>query len=465
MATLGPATDAPGMIERLIDVGLDAARINTAHGTPEGWRRQAAELRAAGAAAGRQVALLVDIAGAKLRLVAGVRPREVLAGETVTFRGGSDAGEGLLAVDWPKLVDAVTPGVSEIVVGDGTPRFSVVTTIEGDIRCSCVRPGRIEPRKGVFVTHARAELPPLDERDIADLTVAAELDADFVALSFVRSGQDVRRLRSVLESLGSRARVIAKIERIEAFDALDEILAVSDGVMVARGDLGVRAGVARVPLLQKSIIRRAVASGKLAITATQMLESMITTPAPTRAEAADVANAIFDGTSAVMLSAETAIGSYPVESVQVMSEIALHAQSEPLYHQDIEAPVSSRAEAVMQSAVLLARQVDAAAIVVPTTSGGSVRAAAKYRPERPLISLSRDVGVARQLALDWGVVPDIMPREAGSAEEFVDLMVQRAAEAGRLERGDQVVVAYGSTRDHAGSTNVIVLRQIGEPAL
>ncbi|MGI9539370.1 MAG: pyruvate kinase [Miltoncostaeaceae bacterium] len=464
LATLGPATDQPGVIDELVRGGLDGARINTAHGEPADWRRQAAALRAASDAAARVVALLVDISGPKLRLLDDVLPREVLVGESVTFVGAESSPDGALGVAWPELIDAVIPGVSEIVIGDGAPRFSVVTTFEGEVRCTCIRKGPVEPRKGIFVTHSRVELPAMGGKEVEHAEIAAELEADFIALSFVRSGQDIRRLRSILEAVGSTARVIAKIEQLSAFDALDDILAVSDGVMVARGDLGVQAGVARVPILQKEIIHRAVGDGKLAITATQMLESMISSPAPTRAEATDVANAILDGTSTLMLSAETAVGEHPVEVVRVMGEIAVHAQSEPVYQQDIEAPVESRAEAIMQSAVLLARQVGAAAIVVPTTSGGSARAAIKYRPQLPLVALCRDVSVARQLALDWGVIPALLEGDAESAEEFVELMVSGAIQVAGLRPGDTVVVAYGSTLDRPGSTNVIVLRQIATVA-
>ena len=463
VATLGPATDGPGVTERLIAEGLDGARINTAHGTPEEWRRRAEAVRGAANAVGRPVALLMDLGGPKLRLGADEPARELARGERVAFVDGPSR-QDAIGLHWPDFAGAVVPGVSEVVIGDGTPRLKV-QGVEGDrVWCVCERSGRLGPRKGVFVTHARSGRTTLGEEDLRHLAVAVELDADLVALSFVRTGQDMRRLRGALEGLGGRARVIAKIEKLEAFEALDEVLAVSDGVMVARGDLGVEVGVARVPLLQKEIIRKAVVEGKLAITATQMLESMIEAPAPTRAEAADVANAILDGTSAVMLSAETAVGDYPVEAVSVMGEIAVHAQSEPVYHREIGAPVPSQAEAIMQSAVLLAQQVDAAAIVVPTTSGGSARAAAKYRPQRPLIALCRDRGVAQQLALDWGVIPAVFRGRPDRAEEFVDRLAARAVEVGGLVTGDRVVVAYGSTAARPGTTNVIVVRTIADIA-
>jgi pyruvate kinase len=316
------------------------------------------------------------------------------------------------------------------------------------------------PRKGIFVTFLRSPASTLDERDLADLEAAAEMEADLVALSFVRSGQDVRRLRGALDGLGMHARVIAKIEKIEAWEALDEILDVSDGVMVARGDLGVEAGVARVPLIQKDVIRRAAGHGKLVITATQMLESMIAQPEPTRAEAADVANAILDGTSTVMLSGETTIGRYPAEAVEVMAEIAQEAERGAPYSLDVLSPIATRAEAVMQSAVHLAHRVDAAALVVVTISGGSARAASKYRPRLPVIALSQHRGVWRQLALEWGIVPGRLPAHPETEEALAALMLTGAREVGGLAPGDTVVLAYGPPDAGPAATSVLAVRRI-----
>ena len=324
LATLGPATDDPKRLDAMVAAGMDGGRINCAHDTPDAWRRRANELRAAATRAGRPLALLLDLAGPKMRLGTGVRPRQVTPGESVVFASGEDVPSGAVPVDWPGFAEAVSVGRSEVVIGDGTPRFRVVAAnpAEGLVTAVCQRPGAVAPRKGIFCTYVATPAPVLSERDLADLEVGVEMNADLVALSFVRSGQDVRRLRGAMDALGSHARVIAKIEKVEAYEALDEIVDVSDGVMVARGDLGVEAGVARVPLIQKDVIRRAGAQGKLVITATQMLESMIEQPEPTRAEATDVANAILDGTSAVMLSGETTVGRYPVEAVEAMASIA-----------------------------------------------------------------------------------------------------------------------------------------------
>ena len=297
-------------------------------------------------------------------------------------------------------------------------------------RAACAAAGSVRAR-------AVSSRAALTDKDLADLDVAAEIGADFVALSFVRSAADVAALRTELQQRGSRARIIAKIEKLEAVENLAEIVAASDGVMVARGDLGVEAGVEDVPLLQKRIIRRATAGGKLVVTATQMLESMLSAAEPTRAEASDVANAVLDGTSALMLSGETAIGSHPIQAVQAMAAIAQRAQEAQSYALDIPTVEQDNAEAVLRSAAHLAQQIDAAALVIPTTTGGSARAAAKCRTPRPILALARDEVVARQLALEWGVVP------------------------ATLEPGAHVVVTYGQSGRVTGGPDPIVQRQVG----
>jgi pyruvate kinase len=461
LATLGPSTDGPGRLDELVAAGMDGGRINCGHDGPEQWAARAGGLRAAAERAERPLALVVDLAGPKMRLGAAAE-RAVARGERVVFAAGERPIDGAVPTAWPGLAEAVTVGRSEIVIGDGTPRLRVVEArpAEGTVTALCERPGRIGPRKGIFVTYVQSPTSALSDQDLADLEFACELNADFVALSFARSGMDVRRLRGALGALGSEARVIAKIEKIEAYEALDEIIDVSDGVMVARGDLGVEAGVARVPLIQKDIIRRSGHQGKMAVTATQMLESMIVGPEPTRAEAADVANAILDGTSVVMLSGETSVGRYPAEAVEAMGEIAVEAERGVPLSLGLLSSVASRAEAVMQSAVHLSQQVGAVALVVTTVSGGAARAAAKYRPRLPVIALSEDERVRRQLALEWGVVPGRLPPRPASGPELAAMMLDRAREVGGLDSDDTVVLAYGPPGAGAGQTNTVAVRQI-----
>jgi pyruvate kinase len=459
VATLGPATDGPGVLDQLIAAGVDCARINCSHGTHAELRARADSVRAAAGRAGRPVGLLFDIQGPKLRLAADVAHRDLTAGEEVVFTGAPDAADDHVQVDFPAFAALVTER-SEIVIGDGVPRFAV-QAVDADAVVARVRsPGPLSPRKGINVTYARPELPAITEKDAADLEVAAEMGADFVALSFVRSAGDLQLLRSRLAELGSQARTIAKIEKIEAYEHLDEIIAVSDGIMVARGDYGVEAGVARVPLMQKDTIRRATQAGKFVITATQMLESMIQAAEPTRAEATDVANAVIDGTSAVMLSAETSVGSYPVQTVRAMAEIAEAAQAAPDIHGRARfVHADTAAAAVMHAAVELAEEVDAAALVVPTSTGGTVRACAKYRSRRPIVALAHEARVADQLTLEWGVTPASM-HVAATVDEMIEWALEGARDVAGLAPGARVVLTAGRQTGTPGATNLIMVREI-----
>ena len=268
------------------------------------------------------------------------------------------------------------------------------------------------------------------------------------------------QLRSLAQGHGATARLVAKIEKIEAYEALDEIIDVADGLMVARGDYGVEAGVARVPLMQKDTIRRATQDGKFVITATQMLESMIQAPEPTRAEATDVANAVIDGTSAVMLSAETSVGAYPVEAVRAMAEIALAAEEYPVIHgRAVPTITGMTGEAVMRAAVELADELDAAALIVPSSTGGAARACAKYRRRRPIIALAHQPGVAEQLTLEWGVYPTSM-ETADTVDEMIDLALVKARDYAGLEPGARVVLTAGRRTGTPGATNLVMVREI-----
>jgi len=461
LATLGPATDPPGVLDQLLAAGVDCVRINCSHGTAGEQRRRAEEARAAAARAGRSLGVMFDLQGPKLRLSASTPVWPVEAGEIVNFAGsgpGSSAED--VVVDYADFVHLVTER-SELVIGDGVPRFVVEAIEEGHVVARAVHAGPLSARKGVNVTHARPNLPAITEKDVADLAIAAEAGADFVALSFVRSAADVEDLRDRLAELGSRARTVAKIEKIEAYEHLDEILAVADGVMVARGDYGVEAGVARVPLMQKDTIFRATQKGKLVITATQMLESMIHSPEPTRAEAADVANAVIDGTSAVMLSAETGIGQYPVEAVRAMSEIAHAAEESPVIHGRAResAPADTAAGAILRAAVDLAAALEADALVIPTATGGGARACAKYRPGRPIIALVFDPVVGNQLMLEWAVYPKPMA-VAESVDELIESSLLTARDLGGLPSGASVVLTAGRRTGTPGATSLIMVREV-----
>jgi pyruvate kinase len=457
VATLGPATDPPGVLDALVAGGLDCARLNCSHGAADDLLRRALEVRAAARRARRPIGLLFDLQGPKLRLAADTVERRLRPGDLVVLTGERGAGPEKAVVDFGDFARLVTDR-SEIIVGDGVPRLAVERTAAGDVIARALSAGRLAPSKGINVTHTRPELPAITEKDVADLALAVQAGADFVALSFVRSGADIDELRGRLRALGSPARIVAKIETVEAYENLDEILLAADGVMIARGDYGVTAGLARVPLMQKDTIRRATRRGKLVITATQMLESMIESPEPTRAEVADVANAVIDGTSAVMLSAETSVGQHPIEAVQAMSIIAAAAEESP----DLRrrgADAGTPAGAVMHAAVELADELGAAAILVPTATGGSARACAKYRPRSPVIALVHEPLVAEQLSLEWGVYPVAAP-VARSLDELLETATLLARDVAGLASGDRVIVTTGQRPGIAGATNVIVRREL-----
>lgn len=461
LATMGPSTEDQGVLEAMMEAGVDAVRINCSFGDAESWIAQARAARAAAGRLGRPIAVLMDLQGPKIRLGAGVARRLVDTGHEVYF-GASPCSEDTIEVIWPEFMDALVPGVSEIAIGDGMPRFNVLeitgTGRRRRARCVCTKPGEIIARRGVSVTHASAQAPALTKKDLEDLELACELEADLIALSFVRTAEDVRALRTELTRLGCSARVMAKIEKVEACDHIAEIAEEADALMVARGDLGVEAGVAAVPLLQKRIIREGCLRGKLVVTATQMLDSMTQRPEPTRAEATDVANAIIDGSSAVMLSGETAAGLHPVAAVAAMAEIAQAAESAEVLGVFPELDRDDAA-AVMKAACLLGADIGTSAYVVPTQSGGSVRALAKFRPRAPIVALCHEEQVARQLALEWGVIPRFFP--SAPPLKMVPLALASAIELLALPDGSPVVVTCGPVEAKPGATNLIVVRHIG----
>lgn len=460
VATLGPATEAPDTLDALLEAGVDVVRLNCSHGTADDQRTRCAAARAAARRAGRPLGVLFDLQGPKLRLSARTETRRVTAGDVVTFAGSPEAaGPGDVLVDFPDFVALVTER-SQIVIGDGLPRFAVEDASGGRVRTRAVTAGALSSRKGINVTYARPNLPALTEKDVADLALAAECEADFVALSFVRTAADVADLAGRLSDHSSRARTIAKIEKVEAYEHLDEIVAIADGIMVARGDYGVEAGVARVPLMQKDAIFRATQAGKTVITATQMLESMIHAPEPTRAEAADVANAVIDGTSAVMLSAETGIGEYPIEAVRSMAEIAQAAEASPVIHGRCQVVDHATAAAsVLHSAVQLAEDLDVAALVIPSATGGGARACSKYRPDRPIVALVHDEQVGNQLALDWGVAIGRMD-VAESVDDLVEDALICARDVAQLPSGASVVITAGRRTGTPGATSLIMVREV-----
>ncbi|HEY4411587.1 MAG TPA: pyruvate kinase [Gaiellaceae bacterium] len=455
VATLGPASESPERLRALIAAGMDAARLNLSHGTHAEHAERAERVRAIAAEVGRPVALIGDLQGPKLRVGHLDEPVLLTRGEKIVVCAEDSATDGELPVAPAVIGDVLKPG-HDVLIDDGLVRLRVDSVEAGRASCAVVVGGRITSHKGVNLPGVPLPIPSITRKDAADLEFALELGVDFVALSFVRSAADIRDLRALIEQAGSRAHIIAKIEKAEAVDVLDDVLTETDAVMVARGDLGVEIGPALVPLLQKRIILKALERGKPVITATQMLETMVHSAEPTRAEASDVANAVLDGTSAVMLSGETAVGDYPVEAVSYMDRIARAVEPSMGYRHEIpEADQNPTIGGAMSNAACdIAEALRAAAILVPTFSGRTASAVARLRPRRPIVALTHMDWAVRQLALEWGVTP-ILIDEQPDVEKLWDASIQAAREAGFIESGDRVVITAGTAVNIPGSTNVI----------
>ena len=454
VATIGPASSDPEVLARLLPV-IDGARLNFSHGTHEDHARRAEEIRAGKAELGHPVALIADLQGPKLRIGELSEPLELERGEEVTISGEDGARDGDLPIAPAVLGSVLQPGF-DVLIDDGAVRLRVGRVERGRASCEVLVGGTVTSHKGVNLPGVPLPIPSLTRKDIDDLQFALDLGCDFVALSFVRTASDVQALKTLIEASGSTAHVIAKIEKAEAVAVLDEILATADAVMVARGDLGVEIGAAEVPLLQKRIILRALERGKPVITATQMLESMIHAPEPTRAEASDVANAVLDGTSAIMLSGETAIGEFPVESVAYMDRIARAVEPSLGYRHEIPGAEDEPTvgQAMSNAACDIAEALGAAALLVPTFTGKTASAVARLRPRRPIIGLTHHEYALRHMALEWGVTPVSIP-EAPDVEELWTTSLDAAVGTGIVEKGDRVVLTAGTAVNIPGSTNVI----------
>ncbi|HEY3184035.1 MAG TPA: pyruvate kinase [Gaiellaceae bacterium] len=456
VATLGPVSSSREAIHALVDAGMDVARLNLSHGDHDDHTARARLVREIQAEIGRPLAIIADLQGPKLRigdLPSG--PRILIKDEEVTVVGETQALNSEIPVAPAVIGDVLRPG-HEVLIDDGLVRLAVEEVSAGRVRCRVVVGGEVKAHKGVNLPGVPVPIPSLTKKDLDDLAFALDLGVDYVALSFVRAAADVRDLQSIIRQHGSPARVIAKIEKAEAVAVLDEVLAESDAVMVARGDLGVEIGAATVPLLQKRIILKCLEAGKPVITATQMLESMIEHAEPTRAEASDVANAILDGTSAVMLSAETATGAYPVESVRIMDRIARTIEPEMNYRHQMPEPgeETTVGRAMSNAACDLAETLGARAIIVPTFTGRTASAVARLRPRRPIIGLSHHQTSVQQMALEWGVTPLPMPATR-DVEDLWARSIETARAAGVIDPGDRVVLTAGTAVNLPGSTNVI----------
>ena len=455
VATIGPASSSREVLAALAVAGVDAFRMNFSHGTHDQHAAAAKAVREVQTQLQKALALIADLQGPKLRIGDLEAPRVLVKGEEVTVVGEQVATDGELPVAPEVIGEVLRPG-HDVLIDDGLVRLTVEEVKDGRALCRVVVGGEVKTHKGVNLPGVPVPIPSLTKKDLDDLSFALGLGVDYVALSFVRAAADVRDLQSIIRQHGSPARVIAKIEKAEAVDVLDDVLAEADAVMVARGDLGVEMGAATVPLLQKRIIHRCLEVGKPVITATQMLESMIEHAEPTRAEASDVANAILDGTSAVMLSAETAAGNYPVEAVETMDRIARAVEPSMDYrHQMPEADEGPTVGRAMSNAACdLAEALRARAILVPTFTGRTASAVARLRPRRPIVGLSHHRTALQQMALEWGVTPVMMP-ETENVEDLWVRSLEAARKARAIDPGDRVVLTAGTAVNLPGSTNVI----------
>ena len=454
VATLGPASRDERTLAGMARAGMNVARVNLSHGSTDEHEAAIAAVRRVAADCGSPLAVLIDLPGPKLRVGELSEPVVLRAGQSVTLGASADSE---LPVNFPELLGYFRPG-ELVLVDDGAVALRVSDVSHDCVTLEALNDGTVESHKGVNLPDTSLPIAALTAADRRLLAWGLTQDVDYVALSFVRSADDVRELKQEIAAAGGDQLVVAKIEKKEALAVYEEIVAAADAVMVARGDLGVEVDPATVPIWQKRIIHAANVAGKPVITATQMLQSMISFPRPTRAEASDVANAIYDATSAVMLSGETAIGRYPVEAVETMAEIALAVEAD--IEREGRAPrlwVKSRSgvsEAISYGACEVAARVGAAAIVSATFSGATARAVARNLPSQPIVAISPHQRVVNQLALSWGVCP-LLGDERGSFEEVVREAADLVLAGGYARRGQVVVITAGVQTNRSGKTNLI----------
>ncbi len=469
VATLGPAWSEPHQMTTLLDAGVNVVRVNASHGTPEArssWIRTLQEIQARRLASS---AILVDLHGPRIRVGALPAPITLDVGQRIVFAPAGEAEADEIPTTYPELADDLHPG-ARILLDDGLLAAEVIETTGRKVVARVQYGGVLKANKGMNLPGVAVSAPAVTDKDREEALLAAALGVDYIGLSFVRQASDITGLRAILPE-GSRIRIVAKIEKDTALTSLEEILEAADAIMVARGDLGVELPFEQVPMVQKRIIREAKLHGKPVITATQMLESMVSAPRPTRAEASDVANAILDGTDAVMLSAETAVGKYPVESVRAMDRIAReverHRQGDEadtpnwsvvgLHHQQHSNTRTEDAIAVAVSAA--AQLLDSPLIVCFTSSGFTARTVASYRPEVPILAVTPERETWRQLSLVWGVVPVLVDR-VPTYDDMLPLARAGIQQLGLARPGDRLVVTAGVPFDQAGTTNLLKIETV-----
>ena len=465
ICTLGPSTDKDGVLRELVANGMNVARFNFSHGSYEEHKGRLDMLKAIRAELNKPVAALLDTKGPEIRLKEFKNGVEMLeAGQTFTLTTREVEGtKEICSITYKDLPQDVHEG-GTIMLDDGLIKLAIKSVTDTDIVCEVLNSGKIKTKKGVNVPGVHLSMPYLSQRDRDDIIFGVQQGFDFIAASFVRTAQDVYDIRNLLNEYDSNIRIIAKIENREGVNNIDSILSAADAVMVARGDLGVEIDFTELPGIQKSVIDRSFSFGKPIVTATQMLDSMMVNPRPTRAEISDVANAIYDGTSAIMLSGETAAGAYPVEALKTMSAIAERTENEPHYRderfKDAAHGQISVSDATAHAACLTARDVNAAAIVTVSESGNTARLLSKYRPTQPIIACVMNEQVQRQLSLSWGITSLLMG-PAKSTDELIEMSTALAQKNGYLHNGELAVVTAGVPVGVSGTTNMIKIHMVG----
>ncbi len=463
VCTIGPATNSPEMIVKLIYEGMDVARLNFSHGNRDEHRRTIRTLRSVSSQTGKEIGILQDLGGPKIRLgQLNGRKKRLKPGEIIRLVPGEHAEEDAIPVNYPDLIRDIEEG-NPILLADGTVQLTVLEKKGMSAVCEVVVGGVIYSRKGVNLPLSKLSVPAFTEKDRDDLKVGIEEQVDFVALSFIRSLEDIKDAREIISMASCSPMLVAKIEKPQAVENFEQILSAVDAVMIARGDLGVEMPLEEAPMIQKRIIKLTRQAGKPVITATQMLGSMIESPRPTRAEATDVANAILDGTDALMLSDETAMGAYPVEAVSTLDRIARttepYLDERVFLEEKVSGMLQTASAGISRAACLLALDLKAAAIVAATSSGSTARLVSRFRPCSPVMALTNNISTQRQLSLSWGVIPHRVNLFVDTDQMFSSAR-SWATEKGVAEPGDFIVITAGVPVGVTGTTNLLKVMEI-----
>jgi pyruvate kinase len=469
ICTIGPASEDLDKLTQMVQNGMNVARLNFSHGEHSEHQIRINNIRQVALETGQTLAIMLDTKGPEIRTGKLLKKKvQLQAGQSFILTTRPVPGdEQEVGVSYSQLPTAVKPGTS-ILLSDGLINLLVQTTTDTDIVCQVINGGELGEKKGINVPGVRINMPFLSEKDIADINFGIDQELDFIAASFVRNAQDVLDIRRILEARNANIDIIAKIESQGGVDNLDDIIKVVDGVMVARGDLGVEIPAEEVPLVQKKIIKKCNLAGKVVIIATQMLDSMINNPRPTRAEVSDVANAIFDGADAIMLSGESAAGKYPVEAVETMARIAKRAEEVLPYQEILRSKrlqgTSSVTDAISYATCTTAASLGISSIITATSIGMTARMVSKYRPQADIIAVTSDKRVMKKMAMVWGVHP-VLTRETQGTDDLFEAALARCLEIAYIKKGDMVVLTAGSPSGYSGSTNLLKVHVVGDIVL